>query len=64
MHNLKNNHPKMFKPILLDSGIYELSDKNNRTHGFCIPFWSFELNKKTTQNPILEGKIGILFDQG
>ena len=56
MHNLKNNHPKMFKPILLDSGIYELSDKNNRTHGFCISFWSFELNKKTTQNSILEGK--------
>ena len=64
MHNLKNNHPKMFKPILLDSGIHELSDKNNRTYVFCIPFWSFELNKKTAQNSILEGKIGILFDQG
>ena len=64
MHNLKNNHPKMFKPILLDSGNYELSDKNNRTYVFCIPFWSFELNKKTAQNSILEGKIGILFDQG
>jgi hypothetical protein len=35
---LKNNHPKMFKPILLDSGIYGLSDKNNRTHGSCISF--------------------------
>ena len=64
MHNLKNNHPKMFKPILLDFGNYELSDKNNKTHGFCISFWSFKLNKKTTQNSILEGKIGILFDQG
>jgi hypothetical protein len=48
MHNLKNNHPKLFKPILLDSGNYELSDKNNKTHGFCISFWSFKLNKKTT----------------
>ena len=64
MHNLKNIHPKMFKPILQDSEIHELSDKNNRTHGFCISFWSFKLNKKTTQNSILEGKIGILFDQG
>ena len=54
----------MFKPILLDSEIYELSEKNNRTHSFCISFWSLELNKKTTQNPILGGKIGMLFDQG
>ena len=46
----------MFKPILLDSGNYELSDKNNKTHGFCISFWSFKLNKKTAQNLILEGK--------
>ena len=64
MHNLQDNHPKMFKPILLDSEIYELSEKNNRTHSFCISFWSLELNKKTTQNPILGGKIGILLDQG
>jgi hypothetical protein len=64
MHNLKNIHPKMFKPILLDSEIHELSDKNNRTHGFCISFWSFKLNKKSTQNSTWEGKIGIMFDQG
>ena len=54
----------MFKSILLDSGSYELSDKNNKTHGFCISFWGFKLNKETAQNLILEGKIGILFDQG
>ena len=62
MHNLKNNHPKMFKPILLDSGNYELSDKNSKTHSSCILFWGFKLNKKTAQNLILEGKIEILFD--
>ena len=62
MHNLKNNHPKIVKPILLDSGKYELSDKNSKTHGSCILFWSFELIKKTAKNLILEGKIEILFD--
>ena len=64
MHNLKNNHPKIVKPILLDSGKYELSDKNSKTHSSCILFWSFELNKKTAKNLILEGKIEILLDQG
>ena len=62
MHNLKNNHPKIVKPILLDSGKYELSDKNSKTHSSCILFWSFELNKKTAKNLILVGKIEILFD--
>ena len=62
MHNLKNNHPKIVKPILLNSGKYGLSDKNSKTHSFCILFWSFELNKKTAKNLILEGKIEVLFD--
>ena len=52
----------MVKPILLDSEKYELSDKNSKTHGSCILFWSFELIKKTAKNLILEGKIEILFD--
>jgi hypothetical protein len=30
MHNLKNNHPKIVKPILLDFAKYELSGKNNK----------------------------------
>jgi hypothetical protein len=64
MHNLKNNHPKIVKPILLDFVKYELSGKNNKPHSSCIIFWSFELNKETTQNLILEGKIEILIDQG
>jgi hypothetical protein len=35
---LRNNHPKMLKPIFLGSEIHELSDKNNRAHDFCISF--------------------------
>jgi hypothetical protein len=64
MHNLKNNHPEIVKPILLDFGKYELSGKNNKPHSSCIIFWSFELNKQNAQNLILEGKIEILLDQG
>jgi hypothetical protein len=64
MHNLKNNHPKFVKPILLDFVKYDLSDKNNKSHSSCIIFWSFELNKQTTQNLLLGGKIEILLDQG
>jgi hypothetical protein len=64
MHNLKNNHSKIIKPILLDFVKYELSGKNNKPHSSCIIFWSFELNKQSTQNLILEGKIEILLDQG
>jgi hypothetical protein len=64
MHNLKNNHPKIVKPILRDFVKDELSGKNNKPHSFCIIFWSFELNRKTAQNLILEGKIEILLDQG
>jgi hypothetical protein len=64
MHNLKNNHPKIVKPIFLDFVKYELSGKNNKPHSSCNVFWSFELNKQTAQNLILEGKIEILLDQG
>jgi hypothetical protein len=64
MQNLKNNHPKIVKPILLDFVKYELSGKNNKPHSSCIIFWSFELNKQTAQNLVLEGKIEILLDQG
>jgi hypothetical protein len=38
MHNLKNNHPKIVKPILLDFGKYELSHKNSKTHSSSIIF--------------------------
>ena len=62
MHNLKNNHPKMVKPNLLDSGKYELSDKNSKTHSSCIILWSFDLIRKTAKNLIIGGKIEILFD--
>jgi hypothetical protein len=62
MHNLKNNHPKFVKPIFLDFVKYDLSGKNNKSHSFCIIFWSFELNKQTAQNLILGGKIEILLD--
>jgi hypothetical protein len=64
MHNLKNNHPKIVNPILLDFGKYELSNKNSKPHSSCIIFESFELNKKTAKNLILEEKIEILLDQG
>jgi hypothetical protein len=64
MHNLKNNYPKFVKPILLDFVKYKLSDKNSKPYSSCIIFYSFELNKKTAQNLILEGKIEILLDQG
>jgi hypothetical protein len=64
MHNLKNNHPKLVKPILLDFVKYKLSGKNDKPHSSYNIFWSFELNKKTAQNLILEGKIEILLDQG
>ena len=64
MHNLKNNHPKLVKPILLDFVKYKLSGKNDKPHSSCNIFSSFELNKKTSQNLILEGKIEILLDQG
>jgi hypothetical protein len=64
MHNLKNNYPKFVKPILLDFVKYKLSDKNSKSYSSCIIFYSFELNKKTAQNLILEGKIEILLDQG
>ena len=64
MHNLKDNYPKIVKPILLDFVKYELSGKNNKPHSSCIIFWSFELNKEAAQNLILEGKIEILLDQG
>jgi hypothetical protein len=64
MHNLKNNHPKFVKPILLDFVNYKLLGKNNKPHSFCNVLQSFELNKKTTQNLILEGKVEILLDQG
>jgi hypothetical protein len=64
MHNLKNNHPKLVKPILLDFVKYKLSGKNDKPHSFCNIFQSFDLNKKTAQNLILKGKIEILLDQG
>jgi hypothetical protein len=50
MHNLKNNYPKIVKPILLDFVKDELSGKNNTPPSSCIIFWSFELNKKTALN--------------
>jgi hypothetical protein len=62
MHNLKNNHPKIVKPILLGSGRYELSDKNSKTHSSCIILWSFDLFRKTAKNLIIGGKIEIFFD--
>jgi hypothetical protein len=64
MHNLKDNYPKIVKPILLDFVKDELSGKNSKPPSYCIIFWIFELNKETTQNLILEGKIEILLDQG
>jgi hypothetical protein len=50
MHNLKNNHPKFVKSILLDFVNYKLSGKNNKPHSSCNVLQSFELNKKTAQN--------------
>jgi hypothetical protein len=35
---LRNTHPKLVKPILLDSKHYELSDKNIEPHVFCTKF--------------------------
>jgi hypothetical protein len=64
MHNLKNNHPKFVKPILLDFEENKLSGKSNKPHSSCNVLQSFELNKKTAQSLILEGKIEILLDQG
>jgi hypothetical protein len=52
MHNLKNNHPKLVKPILLDFVKYELSSKNKKPHSSWDIFQSFDLNKETSQNLI------------
>jgi hypothetical protein len=38
MHNLKNNHPKLVKPILPDFVKYKLSWKNDKPHSFCNIF--------------------------
>jgi hypothetical protein len=64
MHNLKNNHPKIVNPILLDFVKYKLSGKNHKPHNSCNVLQSFELNKKTVQSSLLKGKIEILLDQG
>jgi hypothetical protein len=64
MHNLKNNHPKIVKPILLDFVKYKLSGKNHKPHSSCNVLHSFELNKKTAQSSLIKGKMEILLDQG
>jgi hypothetical protein len=53
MHNLRNTHPNLVKQILLRFLKYALSDKNSKPHVFCTNFYSFELNKKTTQTLII-----------
>jgi hypothetical protein len=61
---LKNTHPNLAKPILLGSVRYKLPSKNSNPHSSCNVFWSFDLNKKTTQTLIIKGKIEMLLDQG
>jgi hypothetical protein len=64
MHNLKNNHPKFVKPILLDFVKYKLSGINHKPHSSCNVLQSFELKKENCTKFINKGKIEILLDQG
>jgi hypothetical protein len=64
MHNLKNNHPKFVKPILLDFVKYKLLGKNHKPSNSSNVLQSFELNKETAQSPLIKGKMKILLDQG
>jgi hypothetical protein len=64
MHNLKNNHPKFVKPILLDFVKYKLLGKNHKPYSSCNVLQSFELNKKTAQSSLIKEKMEILLDQG
>jgi hypothetical protein len=63
MHNLKNNHLKFVKPILLDFLKYKLSGKNHKPHSSCNVLQSFELNKKSAQSSLIKGKTEILLNQ-
>jgi hypothetical protein len=49
MQNLRHPHPKLVKPILLDSKYNELRDKNIEPHVLCTNLYSFELKQKTIQ---------------